>query len=481
MNRRDHQLHELLSASVDGELSPSERSEVAAHVAGSSEAREAHDDFRELSGAVQALPRPGAPPELHAGVLRRIQQSLATLHRERTPAQSMAIRAASLAVAASILVLLWVGGREPREHGSIAATSRNLPRAGDGFSRDFSGRGIPAEPLAVAETEAAGSRSFADEAALPPSPAQSPASNRLYRSVPDKLIVSVEDPPDERTFQSYIDRIVDDAVIVTFTCNDVRQQADGVLQLLRNRGMSVVEPASATRSRNELPEGKATPPDGRLSCLGIYVEAGDLELVDIYDEVNAELKYQQSEARNADRANASLVSRLQVAQQGAPLVARSLRTASPADAAPPATAPAPTSFSGVVTTEAAAPEAPVAKAAPANLSGGAAPAGQSAARSRSQQTLPAQQPHPQPVQSGTTSQRSFAVSVEVPPTLMESIQRQSIPLPRQEPLPAETTREIERMEPMRQAQSRAPLSDDQTPTPRRRMLVILQAGDAPGR
>src|SRR5262245_12465116 len=84
MNGRDHE--ELLSAYHDGELAGEERASVERLLEGDVAAREALDDMVDLSRLLGAMPRPAAPSDLHAAVMRQVRQAAPTRPAPTQPA-----------------------------------------------------------------------------------------------------------------------------------------------------------------------------------------------------------------------------------------------------------------------------------------------------------------------------------------------------------------------------------------------------------
>lgn len=102
---------ELLSALLDGQLSPEQKAVVEAHLARHPQDAQTIDDLRNLRGQLQGLPRLSAPSNLQKSVLRHIRAS--ELARPVLPAprtgQSFANTAWLVACAASLIGLILVG------------------------------------------------------------------------------------------------------------------------------------------------------------------------------------------------------------------------------------------------------------------------------------------------------------------------------------------------------------------------------------
>ncbi len=84
MNGRDHE--ELLSAYHDGELAGEERASVERRLDNDVMAREVLDDMADLSRLLGAVPRPAAPPEMHAAVMQQVRLVAPTRAAQPRPA-----------------------------------------------------------------------------------------------------------------------------------------------------------------------------------------------------------------------------------------------------------------------------------------------------------------------------------------------------------------------------------------------------------
>ncbi len=80
---------ELISAYVDGELSPDERAQVEKWLAESAEARQLYEELRTVRASLQSLPRHRLEQDLGPSVLRRAERSV--LSGEKRPAVEAAI------------------------------------------------------------------------------------------------------------------------------------------------------------------------------------------------------------------------------------------------------------------------------------------------------------------------------------------------------------------------------------------------------
>ncbi|MCI0361593.1 MAG: zf-HC2 domain-containing protein, partial [Planctomycetaceae bacterium] len=86
---------ELLSAYLDGELSPAEREQIESHLAADPEARQLLDELRVLSSQVRELPRIAAESEFTERVIQAVRAAEAVRNGELTPGS--VARAAALA------------------------------------------------------------------------------------------------------------------------------------------------------------------------------------------------------------------------------------------------------------------------------------------------------------------------------------------------------------------------------------------------
>lgn len=136
---------ELISAYIDGEVSPEERAQVEAWLAESSHLRQLHDELLALRSAVQSLSEHKLERELAPAVLRRAEHSVL----RRTMADDEAPRAAlpgsivswwergaswrrvmwpAIALAAALLILVFDAGRRGEQE--VARAPEAPPAAG---------------------------------------------------------------------------------------------------------------------------------------------------------------------------------------------------------------------------------------------------------------------------------------------------------------------------------------------------------------
>ena len=100
---------ELLSAYLDGEVTPEERAEVERRIEQSPDLREQLDEMAELSQAIQSLSRPPAPTSLQSNVLRMIQERTAARPQRADVKRRNRYLVPSLATLIMICLLVGVG------------------------------------------------------------------------------------------------------------------------------------------------------------------------------------------------------------------------------------------------------------------------------------------------------------------------------------------------------------------------------------
>ena len=120
---------ELLSAYLDGELSPAERAQVESQLATDPQARQLVDELRALSGAVRDLPRHTVSSRFSQRVVQAALAAKANQNREVTPASVAGaplsfspnkvrrgrrlpvVLAGAAAVAAAVAMMVWFANR----------------------------------------------------------------------------------------------------------------------------------------------------------------------------------------------------------------------------------------------------------------------------------------------------------------------------------------------------------------------------------
>ena len=193
---------ELLSAYVDGELTPAERAAVEARLGSDAGARKLVEELRELSGALRAMPRQRLPRDLRAGVLAETEAAddehvgPVSIPIDRWEGYRRGMAWSALAIAAT-LMLTFMQPEQDRE-GDLATAKRDEAEASHSEKRVQRGLAAAPEMRAAPKGDAdAGARqadregkSLTELAAEPvdaPSAAQAAAevkSNELARDTP---------------------------------------------------------------------------------------------------------------------------------------------------------------------------------------------------------------------------------------------------------------------------------------------------------
>jgi len=165
---------EILSAYLDGELSPDERARVERRLERDSRAREQVEDFRRLSQLFAGLSRTELPPSFAGEVLQLAERRMLIPDGAGRPARWRASRwvlgAASMAAAAALLLIIQAvtsdrnrPGQDIADRGRFAAPVQNGPevaapdvamRSGEAFF-DREGADTPASTASAGEPASA--------------------------------------------------------------------------------------------------------------------------------------------------------------------------------------------------------------------------------------------------------------------------------------------------------------------------------------
>jgi hypothetical protein len=209
----DIQREELISAYLDGELSPEERARVESWLAESPELRQLHDDLLALRAGMQALPRHKLERDLSSSVVRRAASAMSrstggdsSIAKVVPGSRNLWERGSNvrrllwpaLAVAAALVILIYDANQRPDEQ-QVAqapsdASSELEPQSGDSFADGASIGAAPEVPataldrqeaptagMPIAGTEQARSR---PEANAPAPPAVRPTSRDFAQRAP---------------------------------------------------------------------------------------------------------------------------------------------------------------------------------------------------------------------------------------------------------------------------------------------------------
>jgi hypothetical protein len=180
---------ELLSAYLDGELSPKQVAQIEQWVSGSPSARRRLEDFRRLSGWLQELPRAELPSEFAAQVLREAERQMLLPAPAPRPTFSRRLRwwtlavAAPLSAAAALLVTIQLARPPEGPPGDLAR------REGRPNSTEKSALAVRSATPAEANADRSGS------AAAVASPAAFHAAGRAA-AAPESALAADSSPAD---------------------------------------------------------------------------------------------------------------------------------------------------------------------------------------------------------------------------------------------------------------------------------------------
>lgn len=157
----DRTSQELISALLDGELTPVEQAQLARRLEESLELREELAALTDVSQQVRMLPRPYAPPELRRNILEQIQRKRAPVSdaaKTASPHRNLRVLASwvSVGVAASLLLLAgWSLAPPADQQQSLAVNEQKHDAVPESAAsptaalRDEAGAQLPAESVQV--------------------------------------------------------------------------------------------------------------------------------------------------------------------------------------------------------------------------------------------------------------------------------------------------------------------------------------------
>ncbi len=304
--------HHLLSAYLDGELSPGERDEVERLLSESPEARQELGELEQVRELLRQLPRESLPKTFASGILAECESrprgSAATASDVKTPSKVQAgrswMRLAALAVsAAAALVIVWFAfPHAGQENSELAQTSPDHRSSTESPSGDSTLRSQPPQPMAPGN-ELADARNLA----LPPeSPIREPAApqktagagivadsfQRKGLSAADResqLVFghNLKDVPIGQVVEA-LDQQGDKIAVVKLTVVD-RQQGLRDLQVLLKKHQIV----SADTPKLGETGANARSPSQNSSLLAVYVETSDNQLAAAMRELQKEAAFRQ--------------------------------------------------------------------------------------------------------------------------------------------------------------------------------------------
>jgi hypothetical protein len=241
---------ELLSAYLDGEVSPEERAAVEHRLEQSPELRETLDELSEVGDLIRRLPTPRAPVDLPQRVVAAISpKPLVTppVPRKRNRLFGVwPLLAAGTALAAGVAIVVLL----PREQKDLAdGLALNSPRPGGAatsLASEMSNRGLVESDGAIRtasgdESRGANWNDFSTEAT---------------KALTEDLVKLGRQPVPGGVRRTLVDK-AGQTYLVQFTVVDTRRMGDTVKTIFANNNLNVVEtetPALQTRPTAE-PEG----------------------------------------------------------------------------------------------------------------------------------------------------------------------------------------------------------------------------------
>ncbi len=288
---------ELLSASLDGELTLPEQERVAALLESSPQARDTLQDFRELSTLLKSLPRPAAPPELRAGVMQRIASERPAPQPPRRPTRLILSVASTVGVAACLVVAVVLLS-QPADH-EIVAIGNSPPEHAPAAS---------ASAIAVASAPHERQRAVDEADVRMPSRHpldQTEAAESATARMAERLRLNPLDPPSPGEVRHYLTQVGSDTVIVEVGVVDVDAFADEMVVLLQRRGLTVVEADTETGEIS----GRSVENSGS-ELVALYVEASDEQLTGVVDDLMQHVSFDEVRAANIAAGDQRLAQRL---------------------------------------------------------------------------------------------------------------------------------------------------------------------------
>lgn len=251
---------ELLSAYLDGELSPAEREQVERRLDSSPELRDQLDDLREVGRRVRSLDQPSAPDDFYAGVLQNLRE--AAVARPEVAARPRRSRRAvwmssTAAVAACLLLAVLVVRNSPREAGTGLLVHEM--QVTDGSVR----LGIDVSATAVTEG--------IDEA-----PSVQVVS--LSKAQIQQKLGEFSRPPVPGNTLSYLRQAEGIPLLVEFTVVDVMESMDQVQVLLRQHAVDANSGEQVLTTLDGLPGDQLT---------AVYLELNESQMAHLLQEVPA--------------------------------------------------------------------------------------------------------------------------------------------------------------------------------------------------
>ena len=285
---------ELLSAYLDGELSPSEHELVERLLDELPALREQLAELSQVGEKLRALRREPAPGTLHRDVMSALTSR--SVLKSDSPARPLVARdvakaAGALAACLAVGFSVWLANRPGAETGPNAASEVVAIHEADDSATGVVGMSAAPQPmLAVAEAPEANGLAAAVTAATQPGrtmmhaplAAAAPAMDKRAMGSAARKMASTEETirdrlltpgyvPNAGELLSYLDVVDDQPVVVEYTVADVQQALGQVQVLLSRNGIRAVGESKAPVQV----EGDGT--------VAVYLEANDQELADVLD------------------------------------------------------------------------------------------------------------------------------------------------------------------------------------------------------
>ena len=218
---------ELISALLDGELRPEERSEVEAHIAACPQCRAMYDAF----AAVSAVETEDLPENLHADVMNRVGVAAKAMKTQRTLVRLRRTFASAACLVVLVGTLFSIGRARPEKAANDAA---GIPSAAEApkMSVPYATESKAADGAAVYEYTA---DEYTADMAAPAEPA-APAAPR-EPSEPMPAPAPMPGPPAEEqgdgTYHSELAAVLTEIVSVTDGAIEVRDGASKLVVTVR--------------------------------------------------------------------------------------------------------------------------------------------------------------------------------------------------------------------------------------------------------
>ncbi len=296
MNTNDPSIEELLSASLDDELSADQQQVVEQYLREKPSAQETIDAYRELSVLVQSIPRSQAPDKLSIAVMERV-----TLVANPPTIESKSPRRAwkwwstsLLATAAAAMAMVWFS-RPPQDATELAMSTdhSNRPNPMDMDSwyevdhmamtdRDIGetpGSAIPEGARIGSISKSVRKTARADRPAMPSAPSIASFSA-------DKLDLNHRVAPLAGEVFGYLEKQGDEIVVVELMVVSVEKTASEMIVLLRQLGVQDID----------------VPRSGQTEDLvAVYVEADERQLANMLDQLTHQVAIVDAEPYRAPR------------------------------------------------------------------------------------------------------------------------------------------------------------------------------------